>query len=137
MFFKNKAELKFNFYVSEETMSKKLFGILAVAGLILVLALSACGGSTPTPTPVVEEVDPSDANDEPFDFYEGETRNISPFVFRVFESKGGKYMEVCRIGLFEKFKYTGPVGGNELYIVLTQSGCFGWVDFSWGKYLVE
>lgn len=116
---------------------KKLFGILAVAGLILVLALSACGGSTPTPTPVVlEEIDPSDAMDAPFDFYEGETRNISPFIFRVFEIQGNQYVEICRIGLFEKFKYTGPIT-NGLYLAETSKECSGWVDFSWGSFLVE
>ena len=119
-------------------MSKKLY-FLAVAGLILVLALSACGStvSTPTPTPVVlEEIDPSDAMDAPFDFYEGETRNISPFVFRVFEIQGNQYVEICRIGLFESFKFTGPIS-NGLYLAETSKECSGWVDFSWGKYLVE
>lgn len=115
-------------------MNKKLFIFFAVAMLILAIALSACGSTPTTPTPAftapASDVDPSDANDEPFVYWSNSVINWVPFpVYDNLVSNPDPKI-ICFIWI-GRVQFRGPIlGAMENIYEVQQGDCYGEAHFT-------
>jgi hypothetical protein len=112
-------------------MNKKLFVLFAVA---ILIALTACGSTvstpattTPTPTP---DVDPTDANDAPFEYWTKSAFNWVPFpVYDNLATKADPVW-ICTIWI-GKVDFRGPImGARENIYEVKQGECYGESHFT-------